>query len=516
MHHFVFVLFMRMRENMSKHPIANNTKESSRPLVRESVSATLLFSDIIAMSLAFTLAFSSAQFLKDVILPDIYNKPLTDYKNISDLIFVWMCPFVLFAFFTKGHYTQRLPWWSLVQHVLVICLIAFILDGFMRFAIKMSFSRLLIGLSWVYVFLLVLAMRQIVYRFVCKLGIWRIPTIVIGDGRTVVDTLYAFKADHYTGYDVRTIALRDETNYEFKLEKVPPEYQNINIIKEAIDYKEYIQNNIDHFFVVTLETFRGEERDSLIKTLTQNNALYAVIPPISRMSLFEMEPRYFFGHDVMLLHANNSIFSPMGKFMKRSMDILVSLIAMTILLPIMLIIATCLKLEGQGGSALYGGYRIGKNGKKFRCWKFRSMEPNSDHLLDALLENDPRARADWEEFRKLKQPDPRVTTLTAKIIRKTSLDELPQLWNVLKGDMSLVGPRPIIEEEVELFGDSIDQYMRVRPGITGLWQVSGRSDASFERRVYWDSWYVRNWSLWGDVVILIKTLRVVCCGSGAY
>lgn len=108
------------------------------------------------------------------------------------------------------------------------------------------------------------------------------------------------------------------------------------------------------------------------------------------------------------------------------------------------------------------------------------------------------------------------TTKTAAIIRKASIDELPQLWNVLVGDMSLVGPRPILDNEKELFGDTINEYMRVRPGITGLWQVSGRNNVSFQRRIYWDGWYVRNWSLWGDCVILIKTLNVVFGRSGAY
>jgi lipopolysaccharide/colanic/teichoic acid biosynthesis glycosyltransferase len=144
------------------------------------------------------------------------------------------------------------------------------------------------------------------------------------------------------------------------------------------------------------------------------------------------------------------------------------------------------------------------------------MEPNSDHLLHELLERDPQAKADWETYRKLKQPDPRITTRTARIIRKTSIDELPQIWNVLVGNMSLVGPRPILEDEAQLFGDTLNHYFRVRPGITGLWQVSGRNDTSFQRRVYWDGWYVRNWSLWGDIVILFKTLSVVFGRRGAF
>ena len=491
--------------------------DKTRPLVKETVSITLFFSDMIAMSLSFILAIFTAQFLKDLILPEIYNKPLADYKMIHDLFFVWMCPVVLYIFFTKGHYTQRVPWWSQVQNILSICLIALIMDGFIRSALDMSFSRLLIGLSWVYVLFLTLAGRQIVYAISRGKGVWRIPTIVIGDTNTITDTLFAFSADRYTGYNIHTVALHNnEGDEELNFNSIPAQYKDIDVIKEKIDYYSYVSEHLDNFFVISLENFRGEERDELINALTQLKALYAIIPPVSRVSLFEMEPRYFFGYDIMLLHAKTSILSPTGRFIKRSMDIIASSIALLLLSPIMLVVMACLKVEGQGGSCFYGGYRIGKNGRKFRCWKFQSMEPNSDHLLHELLERDPVAKSEWEEFRKLKQPDPRVTTKTARIIRKTSIDELPQLWNVFIGDMSLVGPRPILDDEVELFGETINLYHQVSPGITGLWQVSGRSDATFDRRVYWDGWYVRNWSIWGDIVILIRTLRVVLCGSGAY
>ncbi|MGH1376359.1 MAG: exopolysaccharide biosynthesis polyprenyl glycosylphosphotransferase [Alphaproteobacteria bacterium] len=487
-----------------------------RPLVKETISVTLIFTDIIAMSLSFILALFTAEFLKDTLQPNIYNKPFSDYTNIHDLFFIWMCPIILLTFFQKGHYTQRVPWWSQVHNVLKICIIAFIIDGFTRFAFDMSFSRLLIGLSWIYVFFLTLAGRQIIYLIARRKGLWRIPTIVIGDVETLTDVLHAFSTDHYTGYKVETVCVRDNKKSTLDLETVPKKYDSINIETNVTDYKTYIQNNIDHFFVIALENFRGQERDNIIQTLTQKKALYAIVPPVSRVSLFEMEPRYFFGYDIMLLHAKYPILSIKGRFMKRSTDIALAVTALLLLSPIMLIAGIMLKAEGQGGSIFYGGYRIGKNGKKFKCWKFRSMEPDSDHLLHELLKNDPQANADWEAYRKLKQPDPRVTTKTARIIRKTSIDELPQLWNVIRGDMSLVGPRPILENEFDLFGDSIQEYLRVRPGITGLWQVSGRNDTTFERRIYWDGWYVRNWSFWGDIVIMIKTLRVVLGGSGAY
>ncbi len=490
--------------------------QTKHKLVHPTVSLTLFLSDILATSLSLILALFSAVLIKDLFLPDIYNKPLSSYTNIHDLFFIWMCPIVLFVFYTKGHYTKRVPWWSQVQSVLYICVIAFLIDGFTRFALNMSFSRLLIGLSWVYVFFLTIGFRQIVYLISRKKKLWRIPTILIGDVSTITDVLYAFSTDHYTGYDIKRVILLDGNAEKFDMEVIPQKYKDIQVECEPENYDHYIENNLDHYFVISYEIIRGLERDKLINALNQKSALYAIIPPVSRVSLFEMEPSYFFGYDIMLLHSKKNQLSPMGSIIKRGMDITLSAIALILLSPIMLMVSLMLKIEGQGGSVFYGGERVGRNGKSFKCWKFRSMEPDSDHLLEALLDEDPEARKEWETYRKLKRPDPRITTKTARFIRKASIDELPQIWNVLKGDMSLVGPRPILSNEIELFGENINHYTKMRPGITGLWQVSGRNDTTFQRRVYWDRWYVRNWSVWGDIVILIKTLSVVFGKGGAY
>jgi undecaprenyl-phosphate galactose phosphotransferase len=142
------------------------------------------------------------------------------------------------------------------------------------------------------------------------------------------------------------------------------------------------------------------------------------------------------------------------------------------------------------------------------------MVRNSQKVLQDLLENDPAAREEWEKDFKLKN-DPRITSL-GDFIRKTSLDELPQLFNVLIGQMSLVGPRPIVEEELARYKENVDYYLLAKPGMTGLWQVSGRNDVDYDKRVYFDAWYVKNWSLWNDIAILFKTVKVVFVRSGAY
>jgi undecaprenyl-phosphate galactose phosphotransferase len=158
---------------------------------------------------------------------------------------------------------------------------------------------------------------------------------------------------------------------------------------------------------------------------------------------------------------------------------------------------------------------VGKKGKIFKCFKFRTMYLDAEDRLERILSEDLIAREEWEKFRKIKN-DPRITRV-GKFLRKTSLDELPQLINVFKGEMSLIGPRPVVQEEIDkYYKDAAKLYFSVLPGITGLWQVSGRSDTNYEYRVALDAWYVRNWHPWIDIVILLKTIKVVISGKGAY
>ncbi|MFC0694799.1 sugar transferase [Paraburkholderia humisilvae] len=197
---------------------------------------------------------------------------------------------------------------------------------------------------------------------------------------------------------------------------------------------------------------------------------------------------------------------------KRGFDVVVGIALLIALSPVLAVIA--LAVRRDGGPIVFGHVRVGLNGRRFRCLKFRSMVVNADQVLKHLLETDPQARAEWEREFKLKH-DVRVTAI-GRFLRRTSLDELPQLWNVVRGDMSLVGPRPVIDQELERYGADVDYYLMTKPGITGLWQVSGRSDTDYETRVSLDVAYVKNWSLARDITILFKTFKVVVYGSGAY
>ncbi|MDR6289912.1 MULTISPECIES: sugar transferase [Inquilinus] len=197
---------------------------------------------------------------------------------------------------------------------------------------------------------------------------------------------------------------------------------------------------------------------------------------------------------------------------KRVTDIVLSALLLVMFAPLFLVCAVLIRRSGAG--IFYSDRRVGRNGRIFYCHKFRTMVPNANAHLSALLARDPELRREWETSFKLKH-DPRVTAI-GRFLRKTSLDELPQLLNVLKGEMSLVGPRPMFEEEQVRWGAAIHYYYSTRPGMTGVWQIYGRSDTDYETRIRLNVEYVRHWSYWRDIVLLAVTPRVFFVRSGAY
>lgn len=213
------------------------------------------------------------------------------------------------------------------------------------------------------------------------------------------------------------------------------------------------------------------------------------------------------------LHCVQTINSTGAMFAKRFLDLTVIAIALPILIPLFILLGSIIKLTSKG-RVFYSQNRIGKGGKEFKAWKFRSMVEDADAVLNIYLEKHPELKAEWERDHKLKN-DPRITSI-GRILRKTSLDELPQLWNVLIGEMSLVGPRPIVRAEVSKYGELFKVYKLVRPGITGLWQISGRNNTTYEERLYFDRFYVQNWSCMLDVFILWRTVKTALFQEGAY
>jgi len=195
------------------------------------------------------------------------------------------------------------------------------------------------------------------------------------------------------------------------------------------------------------------------------------------------------------------------------MDVILAGIGILATLPFACLIAAAILLE-TGGPVLFSQERVGRANRRFRLWKFRTMVEDSDEVLARYLFDHPDAAAEWSAHQKLRH-DPRVTRM-GRLLRRSSLDELPQLWNVLRGEMSLAGPRPIVESEIRHYGASFPLYSLAYPGLTGLWQVSGRNDVSYKRRVELDVEYVRSWTPQLDLKLFVRTLRVIVRGTGAY
>jgi Undecaprenyl-phosphate galactose phosphotransferase WbaP len=216
---------------------------------------------------------------------------------------------------------------------------------------------------------------------------------------------------------------------------------------------------------------------------------------------------------MLAIEVSRNVLSPLSRGIKRAIDLLLTLSAGILIAPVILILCVLVKFDSQG-PIFYGHYRVGRGRRPFKVWKFRSMAIDSDEILAEYLKTDSAAAEEWDLTRKLKH-DPRVTRL-GRFMRRTSLDELPQLWNVIRGEMSLVGPRPVVEAEAAKYGSSFSHYLQVCPGLTGMWQVSGRNDTSYEERVELDSYYVRNWSPWLDLYLIARTFTAVMRKEGAY
>ena len=238
---------------------------------------------------------------------------------------------------------------------------------------------------------------------------------------------------------------------------------------------------------------------------------HSLISDVGGASLLGMRISHLFRWELLLITPQNNIGRISYRFIKRSTDLFLSIILILFLSIPMLIVYLIIKIDG--GPGLFLHERVGTGGTKFKCLKFRTMQKNSDEILEKYFKDYPNSINEWNKHHKLKN-DPRVTRF-GKFLRRSSLDELPQLFNVLIGNMSLVGPRPIIQDEVSKYGKNIEMYYKVRPGMTGLWQISGRSNTSYDFRVSMDIWYIKNWSIWYDAGIILKTVAVVVSKVGA-
>jgi Undecaprenyl-phosphate galactose phosphotransferase WbaP len=258
----------------------------------------------------------------------------------------------------------------------------------------------------------------------------------------------------------------------------------------------------------------GKKRlQGLINDLQHKVERIFFVPDIFGVAVLGTNLQHFSNEEAFALELRNNLVEPLNIIAKRLFDVIASVLLLPVFFLLMAVIAIFLKLDSKG-PVIFSQERIGKNGRTFRCFKFRTMYADAEEKLKGLLERDDAAKEEHEKFWKLRN-DPRVTRV-GRFLRATSLDEVPQILNVIGGEMSLVGPRPYLPAERENLGEHAGTILLTKPGITGLWQVSGRSNTSCDYRLALDTWYVRNWNMWLDIVILLRTLRVVLKRDGAY
>ncbi|MBE5215349.1 undecaprenyl-phosphate galactose phosphotransferase WbaP [Pectobacterium quasiaquaticum] len=424
------------------------------------------------------------------------------FRLLSHFILSIIC--VAWFWIRLRHYSYRKPFWFELKEILRTLLIFAVLDLALVAFSKWQFSRHIWVLTWGIALLLVPLFRTLIKKVLIHYGLWSKKTIIIGDGKNAQDAYEALKSEDLLGFEITAIV---STGKKI-LSKVP----GANILYLEDELWE-INNTKDIQYIIALEYEEQALRDEWLKNLAKHRCRsVSVVPTLRGVPLYGTDMSFIFSHEVILLRVNNNLAKRTSRFCKRAFDIFGSASIILCLSPVLLLLSFLVAKDG--GPAIYGHERVGRGGRKFKCLKFRSMVTNSQEVLATLLATDPNAKLEWDKDFKLKD-DPRITSI-GKFIRKTSLDELPQLFNVLKGEMSLVGPRPIIEEELERYAEEVDYYLMAKPGMTGLWQVSGRNDVDYDTRVYFDSWYVKNWSLWNDIAILFKTINVVLRRSGAY
>jgi Undecaprenyl-phosphate galactose phosphotransferase WbaP len=461
--------------------------------------------------LAFYVCLFAAWVLRSKVLPSfVPDLPPFDQFSYPYFLSLWWIPAIfIFFIFYEGLYDRNQPFWNEARvtvkavSLAIITVMAIVTLG----KIQDSISRIvLLGMWAVSVFtfpLFRLWGKKLLYRT----GIWRERALILGAGNAGRLVMEGLQRETHMGYEVIGFLDDDEKKWGEII-------NGKKVFGRIRHFPRFIRDLRIVTTIIAMPSLPPEKLSELTARVQRHAASTMVIPDMRGIALLNTDLLHLFYEEIFLMNIKNNLKFPRNRVLKRVFDFCVGMALLPVLLPLIGLIAVAIRLDTPG-KAMYAHDRVGRNGRVFRCFKFRTMQKDAEEKLREILERSEHLRREWENNWKLRD-DPRVTKV-GSFLRKTSLDELPQIFNVLKGDMSLVGPRPVTQDEIQTYYKDMSAVcFSVPPGITGLWQVSGRSDADYDRRVKLDAWYIINWSAWLDIVILFKTIRVVAKMEGAY
>lgn len=394
----------------------------------------------------------------------------------SHFLTFWLFYIVLFLLMLQqGIYSKRYDFWQESEKIFrSVGMSAVIIFAFLALTKQNeSYSRFILGTSFILVAVLLPLQKYMVKRALYRLSYWKDNAAIIGSDPFF--ELHVFSNPHL-GYT-----------------KTDEEHAHTLFIAQSVQ----------------IETLEHIMHRALLR---EQEVIF--IPQIKGFDFSYAHILFLFNARTNLVIIENNLFNGFNRLIKRVLDYLMILLLLPLILIVILLISLAIKLSDPAGKVFFVQKRLGENGKPFRCYKFRTMVEQSETVLENYLAQHPEEIEHYAMFHKYRN-DPRITP-AGRWLRSTSLDELPQIFNVLKGEMSLIGPRPYMIEEEAKIGHQREIVLAVKPGITGLWQVSGRNSLEFSERIGLDVWYVRNWSAWKDFIILLKTFQAVLFRKGAF
>lgn len=477
------------------------------PKVKNRLGTVLLLGiDFFTVFIIITIA----GIIRSKAVPALFESPPPFSISIDFAKYHWIFPLWLIILAYNGAYSRRFTFWDEVRVLwrstffisLAVFTILFIGKA------GADFSRSFILITCLLSLAVFPVSRTSGKRLLYSMGLLKRKIIILGTGEIAVKSLSVLRNEANLGYEIAGFIGEGGAGKEKGL------IEGIKVHGFLEKAERYIKRCSIHDVLIAVPEMSRERLAPLINRLQQKTENMLFVPDLAGVAVLGTELRHFLREQTIMLEMKNNLLRPVNFITKRVFDFLLGLLMFLLFIVPILVISVLIKATSKG-PAIFRQERITRDGRPFKCYKFRTMYLDAEQRLSGILASDPQAKKEWETYWKLKD-DPRVTRI-GRFLRETSLDELPQIFNLLKSEMSLVGPRPVTREEIErYYKDASKTCFSVLPGITGLWQVSGRNNTGYDYRIALDLWYIKNWNLWLDFVILLKTIHVVLKREGAH